>query len=168
MKHAALGLLSFSLLFFYACQQGEQKEKTTTEPPVVEVLTEDSAMNVAIMQAVQTLDTFNHALNSRNPNYDYFALKVLFPTSNGSEHLWVSDIVLANGKYKGVVNNVPEQTKDVDIGDTVLIDNNRISDWMFVEAGKLHGGYTVRLLRNRMTEEEKNAFDRENGLIMEE
>lgn len=163
----AIYYVIFLCILLYACQQ-EEKETSTEEPPVVEVLTEDSAMNAAILEAHQTLDTFNHALNSHNPNYDYFALKVLFPTPTGNEHLWVSDIVLTNGKYRGVINNVPEQTKEVDIGDTILIDNSRISDWMFVEAGKLHGGYTVRLLRNRMTEEEKNAFDRENGLIMEE
>lgn len=162
--------LYYSILFslaFYACQE-QKKENAEEQPAALEALTNDTAMNAAIIEAHRTLGTFNQALTSHNPNYDYFALKVLFPTPKGGENLWVSDITFNKGTYKGIVNNVPEESKDVNIGDTVIIDNNRISDWMFVEAGKLHGGYTVRLLRNRMTEEEKNTFDRENGLIMEE
>jgi len=165
MKAIYCGIL-ISVLFC-GCRE-EKQEKTAEEPAVVEVLTDDAEMNTAIQKAHSSLDTFNLALTSHNPNYDYFALKVFFPSAEGGEHIWLSEISLDKGKYIGVINNAPEVVKDVDVGDTVIIDNGRIGDWMFVEAGKLHGGYTVRLLRNRMTDEEKNNFDRENGLIIEE
>ena len=32
---------------------------------------------------------------------------------------------------------------------------------MFVDKGVLRGGYTIRVIRNRMPKEERNAFDAE-------
>jgi uncharacterized protein YegJ (DUF2314 family) len=51
----------------------------------------------------------------------------------------------------------------VKVGDTVQISNDNISDWMYVDGIKLRGGYTIRLLRKRMTETERKQFDAENG-----
>ena len=39
------------------------------------------------------------------------------------------------------------------------INRNEISDWMYIKNSVLHGGYTIRLLRDRMTEEERKEFD---------
>jgi uncharacterized protein YegJ (DUF2314 family) len=38
---------------------------------------------------------------------------------------------------------------------------------MYIEENKLRGGYTVRVLRNKMSESEKKQFDNENGMIIE-
>ncbi len=35
---------------------------------------------------------------------------------------------------------------------------------MYIENGKLFGGYTIKVLRNRMTEEERKQFDAESGM----
>lgn len=42
-----------------------------------------------------------------------------------------------------------------------------ISDWMIIEDNKLIGGYTIKNLRNKMTEEERKAFDGSFGVIIE-
>lgn len=34
-----------------------------------------------------------------------------------------------------------------------------ISDWMYIEDGYLVGGYTTRVIRDRMTEEERKKHD---------
>ena len=121
-----------------------------------------------IKTAKQTLSKFNEALQSKNPNFGYFALKIPFKTPKGKEHIWVSHITIKESKYFGVVDNLPEATSEVKIGDTIQIVNERISDWLYIEKGKLRGGYTLRLLRKRMTETERKQFDNENGLIIEE
>jgi uncharacterized protein YegJ (DUF2314 family) len=36
---------------------------------------------------------------------------------------------------------------------------------MYLEKGKLYGGYTVRVLRKRMTPAEQKQFDKENNII---
>jgi len=35
---------------------------------------------------------------------------------------------------------------------------------MYLENGKLFGGYTIRVLRNNMSEEERKQFDSESGM----
>ena len=39
---------------------------------------------------------------------------------------------------------------------------------MYIDNQKLRGGYTLRVLRNRMTETERKQFDADSGLIIEE
>ena len=80
----------------------------------------------------------------------------------------IRNLKYENGKYIGIVGNLPEKLKSVKLDDTVEIERKDITDWMYIINSKLYGGYTVRLLRNRMTESERQKFDSENGLIIEE
>jgi uncharacterized protein YegJ (DUF2314 family) len=144
------------------------KTERAGEPTIYSVTDNDTEMNEAIKTAKQTLDKFNSALMSSNPDFKYFALKSHFKTTNGGEHIWVSNISLKDKKYYGVVDNLPESTTEVKIGDTIQIVNENISDWMYIENQKLFGGFTIRLLRKRMTEAERKKFDAENELIIED
>ncbi len=144
------------------------KTEREGEPTIYSVTDNDTEMNEAIKTANQTLDQFNVALISSNPDLQYFALKTRFKTPNGGEHIWVSNITFEDNKYYGVVDNLPESTTDVKIGDTIQIVKDNISDWMYVDNQKLLGGFTIRLLRKRMTELERKQFDAENGLTIED
>ena len=97
-----------------------------------------------------------------------FSLKVPFSVPAGNEHIWISDITLKDNKYFGVVGNVPESTTEVKLGDTIQIDKGKISDWMYIHNDTLRGGYTLRVLRKRMSDAERKQFDAENGLIIED
>ena len=41
----------------------------------------------------------------------------------------------------------------------VSFDPDDITDWMYIEDGRLIGGYTTRLLRERMSPEERKQLD---------
>lgn len=138
------------------------------EPSIYSVQNDDAEMNHAILTAIQTLDTFKVALLSKNKNYKYFALKSRFITPNGSEHIWLRNIIIKDKKYVGIVANLPESISNIKIGDTIRILKNNISDWMYIDNNKLRGGYTIHLLRKRMTDSEKKQFDAKSGLIIEE
>lgn len=167
MKH--LILPSFIFLILVSCTNNQiSKTENKDEPDTYRVNQDDAEMNDAIKTAKQTLDKFANALKSGNKDYQNFALKIRFNAPNGGEHIWVSDITLKDNNYIGIVDNTPEATTEAKIGDTIQIENDHISDWMFFENQKLRGGYTLRLLRDRMTEEERNQFDRESGLIIED
>ena len=163
-------LLSFIILFgCFGCNNTQTiKIERKGEPPIYSVRNDDSEMNHAILKAIQTLDTFKMALLSKNKDLKYFALKSRFITANGSEYIWLKNIILKDKKYVGIVANLPESILDVKLGDTISILKNNISDWMYIDNKKLRGGYTIRLLRKRMTEYEKKQFDAESGLIIEE
>ncbi len=157
------------LLGVVSCNSNQTtKIEREGEPTIYGVTDNDTEMNEAIRTANQTLDKFNSALKSGNAEFKYFALKIRFKTPYGGEHIWVSNITLKDNKYFGVVDNLPESTTDVRIGDSIQIVNDNISDWMYIDNQKLRGGFSLRLLRKRMTEPERKQFDAENGLIIED
>ena len=163
------GFLILILFAFCSCNNNKTtKKERKGEPTIYSVGDDDTEMNEAIKTANQTLEKFNAALKSHNPNFGYFALKTRFTTPTGGEHIWVSNITLENNRYFGIVDNLPDATTDVKIGDTVQIENKNISDWMYVDQQKLRGGFTLRLLRKRMSEVERQQFDEENRLIIED
>jgi uncharacterized protein YegJ (DUF2314 family) len=40
------------------------------------------------------------------------------------------------------------------------VNTNEISDWLYIDSGKLVGGYTVRAHYNELSPEQKQEFDR--------
>jgi uncharacterized protein YegJ (DUF2314 family) len=163
-----LFLIATSLMLASCNNLETNKMEREDQPSIYTVDDSNADMNAAIKTANQTLDKFNESLNSKNPDFEYFSLKTKFKTPNGGEHIWVSNITIKDNKYFGVVDNLPEATTDVKIGDNIEIDKNNISDWMYLEKGKLRGGYTIKLLRNRMGVEERKQFDEGSGLIIED
>jgi uncharacterized protein YegJ (DUF2314 family) len=95
-----------------------------------------------------------------------FALKTKFDSPDGAEHIWVKDIEIKNGRYFGVIDNAPTSIPNLKVGDAIEVHN--ITDWMYIDNGVLRGGYTIRLLRDRMSAEERKAFDTEYGVTIEQ
>jgi uncharacterized protein YegJ (DUF2314 family) len=162
-------LTTLILIGLLSCETNQTgRTERAGEPTIYSVTDEDAEMNAAIKTANQTLDKFDDALKSGNPEFSFFAIKTRFNTPDGGEHIWISDILRRDNKYFGVVDNLPESTTEVKVGDTIQIANDNISDWMYLDNQKLRGGYTIRLLRNRMGDKERAQFDAESGLIIEE
>jgi uncharacterized protein YegJ (DUF2314 family) len=116
-------------------------------------------MNEAILQAKNTITQFDTAFTSNKFDTSTFALKVQFPTSTGAEHIWATSIIIKDGQYFGIVDNLPELTTKVKFGDKIKLDKDNITDWMYADNGILRGGYTMKLIRSRMTKEEQQDFD---------
>lgn len=152
------------VLIIFCCVSCKNSDKVEREnqPTIYNVESDYKEMSEAIKKANQTLTDFNSAL--QNPKIEVKSLKVKFETANGNEHIWLSNIEYKDGKYWGILDNEPEYITEYKIGDKIEIDNSKISDWMYLENGKLFGGYTIKLLRSRMTENERNQFDAESGM----
>lgn len=154
-------LITFILLSFTGCKNSDTAE--IENQPTISVESDDKEMAEAIEKANQTLTDFNAVLS--NPKIEVKSLKVKFETSNGGgEHIWLTDVQYKNGKYSGILDNEPEYITEYKIGDKIEVDNSKISDWMYIKNGKLFGGYTMKLLRSRMTETEREQFDAESGM----
>ena len=169
MRHTSM--LVTLMILCLACQQ-KVKDTTTSAANASDIQTlegSDAEMNKAIESARSSLNKFEEAMRSNDPRYDLFALKVMFPDQvGGSEHIWITDLVLENGQYRGLVGNEPQYTILVEAGQEVTVDPEKISDWMYVEDGKLRGGYTLRVLRGRMSPHERAEFDRSFGITIDE
>ena len=162
-----LKIKTFLLLFsicILSCNSNKKIERQN-EPTIYNVEENDVEMNKAIEKAKQTIDSFDYAFKNNSRVFTFFGLKKKFEENGNIEHLWIGNIQkIESGKYIGVIDNLPEKIKSVKLGDTVQIEKKEISDWMYIKKSELHGGYTIRLLRERMTEEERKKFDAESGM----
>ena len=162
-------LLTFLLFGLLGCQNNRMKKtEREGEPTIYFAENDDEEMNVAIKTAKQTIEKFDNALKSKQNDFDNFFLKVCFDTQEHKEHIWIGNITIKDNEYYGIVNNLPEYIKNINLGDFIKINKDNISDWMYTNNNKLVGGFTLRVIRNRMNEIEKQQFDTEAGVIFDE
>lgn len=154
-----LGLLVLG--FIVSCTSNTQKTiigRDSTDITIIQQ--DDQEMNGAITLAQSSLNKFDSALFSNDSNFTSFALKVRFSYGdNNGEHIWLTDITKTKGEYFGIVNNEPEYVSALKLYDTIKILKKDISDWMYLDKSILRGGFTIRLIRNRMTEIERAEYD---------
>jgi uncharacterized protein YegJ (DUF2314 family) len=146
--------VGFACLALFGCGKKNDTDK------VVMVDDNDAAMNSAIAKARETVGTFVQALKSPKAGQRGFAVKFAIKDKNGTEHFWVTDVAFDGSTFRGKINNEPEIVKTVKFGQTVSDDKSHISDWMYIDSGKLVGGYTIRVLRDKLSAQERADFDR--------
>ncbi len=122
----------------------------------------EADMEAAIAKAKGEVSTFIEALLAPTPSQTYFSVKKPFPYNEGEsvayEHIWLSDVTYKDGIFTGLVGNEPMDT-DVKLGDEVTVAKEDVSDWMIIDGGKLVGGYTIRVLHDRMNADEQAQLD---------
>lgn len=158
-----LFLITFLVFALAACGQTTKSERAG-QPDIYNVDDSDKEMNDAIKKSRQTFGKFLSAFENQNGNQSGFSVKMPFPTKEGAEHIWLVNIELKDGKLFGQVGNVPENVPNINLGDKIEIEKNKLSDWFYIENERLIGGLTIRVLRDRMSPEEKKQFDQEFGV----
>jgi uncharacterized protein YegJ (DUF2314 family) len=140
---------------------GKPSERSGAEPGVYTVDPDDEDMNAAIQEARRTLDVFVSELASSKKHHRLFSVKVTFPQDDGdgNEHIWLDDVSYQNGHFTGTVGNVPRGLSRIHPDNTLTIHRDAVTDWNIVDGNKATGGFTVRVLRRRMSAEERADFD---------
>ena len=137
------------------------------KPDYVRSSQNDPEMDKAVATAPATVQQFIDALKSPKPNQRGFSIKKGFKQGEMTEHMWMTDVTFDGTNFHGKLNNDPVDVTNIKIGDAVTLSPKEISDWMFVEDGKLVGGYTLRVLYSRESPEGKKQIDRETGFKIE-
>ncbi|HEV2762796.1 MAG TPA: DUF2314 domain-containing protein [Pyrinomonadaceae bacterium] len=127
----------------------------------------DEEMNRAIEEARRTLTLFLAALQSPKPGRSGFSVKHPFRQGEQVEHMWVGDVSFDGSVFRGTLDNAPRNLTNVEAGQEVEVPASQVSDWMYVEDGRLVGGYTLRVLHKQFTEEEKRAAEEAYGFKIE-
>jgi uncharacterized protein YegJ (DUF2314 family) len=133
--------------------------KRETNPTVEFYGKGDVEMNAAIADARKTVEKFIAAWQSPKTGQVSFFVKAGFVDGKKVEHMWLSQVQYDGTQFTGTVANEPLDLKNVKLGDSRTVLRDMISDWMFVENGHLVGGYTLRVERKHMTEEERAKID---------
>jgi uncharacterized protein YegJ (DUF2314 family) len=137
----------------------------------------DPEMAQAMLRARTTFRFFWRELSWERrriiPGLDLACVKVPFsdpPDPTGAtdspqvEQMWIDQVEFDGRQVTGILINTPKWLKSVKDGDSNQVPLSGISDWMYVVAGRVYGGFTVHALRARMSRSERAAHDRAWGL----
>lgn len=160
LQAVALGFAVFMLYAGIRTLLPEDRGATTAPRRTFSFAPDDPEMNEAINEAKRTLAEFTRAYLDPGENQHGFLLKVFFEDDDQdhAEHIWVADIEDTDTGFRGVIADEPVMLS-LNFKQPVEFEPARITDWMFIDHGKLVGGYTTRLIRQRMSPEEREAFD---------
>lgn len=97
---------------------------------------------------------------------------VKFPFSDGPrtdgnpefEHMWIGDVGFDGDSVSGTLLNSPRWLNSVREGDDVSLPFDHVTDWMMTVDGRAYGGFTVNLMRSRMSDNERDQHDQAWGL----
>jgi uncharacterized protein YegJ (DUF2314 family) len=157
-------LMLVALPLFFGCQSEDQEFGQTVERddlPMIAYVDDDSPeMIAAIEKARSTVAQFTIALANPKAAQSSFAVKLAVVDNENVEHIWIMPVRHHNAQFVGKINNEPERVTTVKSGDEVTVAEDKITDWMYVDNGRLVGGFTLRVLRSKMTEDDGYEFDR--------
>lgn len=134
---------------------------------VTDVADDDPQMNAAIETARKSVDTFIAVLKSPKPGQIEFSVKMEFIDGEDSEHMWLTPVSFDGKNFQGTVSNDPRDVRTVKLGQKVSVAPDQISDWMYIDNGKLVGGFTSRVLRDKLTPDERAEFDKSLPFVIQ-
>ena len=85
-----------------------------------------------------------------------FSVKYPFAADEGSgvdtEQVWLTGIYFKDGRYYGKLSGNPVHLSGMKKDDTVTIIADNITDWMYVNNGKIVGGLSIKYLLEQIPE----------------
>lgn len=113
-------------------------------------------MDQAIKRANSELPSFLEELEKADA--DTYSIKTPITDGDDVEHFWIVDIKYKDGVFSGKVGNDPGIVGNVKFGDHITVNEDEISDWMYMKNGKIYGGYTIDPLLATMSKEEADSY----------
>jgi uncharacterized protein YegJ (DUF2314 family) len=166
MKSRGGAALALSVaLAVYGCSRTTQQPDPRDSS--IHVPEHDPEMDAAVAKARSEVATFIARLQKPLPGDDFFSVKMPIQQEEGTEHFWLAGVTYDRGVFRGTLANDPDIVKGHRFGERVSIKEAEISDWMFAHDGVLVGGFTIRLLRSRMSPTERAQMDKEMQIRVE-
>ena len=148
------------LAIYPACNYAQSKsDQKKSAENMYSTTTDDTQMNNAMVIANSRFGQFDSAFRSRHYDQSKFSIKLRFSNPNGHEYIWITDIALQNGQYWGVLSDTPATSINARLGDRLQIDRKDVADWLYGKDSVLHGGYTIRVLEQRMSKKEREQHN---------
>ena len=145
--------------------------------PIFKSPSDDTEMEQAATKARQTFKYLwrEIAWEQRRiiPGLDLAAVKASFsdppeiraknPGGLEVEYMWLLDVEFDGRVVRGTLINSPHSLRSIQEGDRVTVAGKQLCDWMYVIAGNVYGGFTVDLMRSRMSKGERSQHDKAWG-----
>ena len=78
--------------------------------------------------------------------------------------MWMSEVDFDGRRVYGKLLNEPNWIKSVRQGDDIGLPVRQMCDWMYSIGGKVYGGFTVHMMRSKMSMAERQKHDKAWGL----
>lgn len=153
-------ILGSILLLLVTCSSFAE-ERDVNE--IINVRESDEQMNAAIHQASESLDLFVRRLQNPEQGDANFALKVEVADEHGVEHFWVSDIQVTDTGFQGIVANEARVVQAVELGQPIRFARDLVSDWSYDHEGVRQGAFTLKVLLERMPEDQADYYRKAVG-----
>ena len=131
---------------------------------VVLVKAEDPAMTTAREKARATLDTFLAAYAAPVAGSRAYSVKVKVSDGKAVEYFWVKKLRREGDGFAGNIDNEPETVHSVKNGQEIRFARAEVTDWMYLDNGKMRGNFTACALLGRETPAEREKFRKAYGL----
>lgn len=136
------------------------KEKVARREALIDLMhgnTADADISAAIAKARATLPQFLAALKSPASGQAQFLVRREFPSDKpGKRQILIVNHITYDGKllHGKLDDNTAHPGSGIPRDGKISFPPEEISDWMFNDNGKAAGGYMLRALKSKMTEEE--------------
>lgn len=104
----------------------------------------DEEMFQAATRARQTVQDFIDALSNPRAGMGMFSVRVPVRYRDVLEHLWIDEPVYDGDGFVGRLSADSKEVPGYRKGRKVKIGRDHLTDWMYVEDGRLVGGYSIR------------------------
>ncbi len=143
------------------------------EPIFMAISRDDPAMAEAFRAAASTIAVFRDHVIREGDHLCWAKLSFRDPDLSaelGEDqliYLWLRDVSFDRERqlFLGTFFQVPQElTKWHKPGEELLFEADDIFDWLVNDNGLLHGGYTLRVIRDKLPEAERHEFDKQAGV----
>jgi len=142
----------------FTAEQVELVEQSAN-PPVIDIPEGDEALAAAVDKARATVDKFINALENPSDKQESFAIKLEVSDDDTSEFMWLTPVTYRDGIFSGTLNNEPRDLTTVSLGDELSVPKSDIADWMYVDDGRIAGGYSIRVVMQAAPPEQRAAME---------
>lgn len=125
---------------------------------------DDPELAAAVAEAQATLDTFRQKIAEAPQTKSLAMLKAPIGEGEGKVFLWLVQVQVTPEGFSAVATAVPPEVTAIAKGDRVVLPAELVQDWMVNDQGIVHGGFSLRLHRSRLPEDQRAAFDEQIGV----
>ena len=127
----------------------------------------DAEMRTAAHKAQVSLDEFEQRLTHPPAGQTRIGLKGIFESQGKTQYLWLRNVTIVPQGYRGMIATRPVLS-GLALDQEVLLPREAVADWFAVEDGYLIAGYSLRLMRSRLSPEERARSDEQSDFIVDE
>lgn len=152
-----------------------QWKKPEGEPLFVAVAQQNEKMLQAYSKARETLPQFLSAITSVRFSSATNSVKIKLRDDDHSKelgedrfaYLWVWDVQrTSDNTLEATVGELPKEgINQLKVGTTLRFEPHDVHDWMIVEGSQAWGGFTLRVIRERMGPQERIQHDEYTGIL---